>query len=435
MQANKGMNSRQNETRSMDLELMLSFFLPLITLSLLAFLTIGRLALVSRASIELSAEARDLMSGPAPAAADSRLFTLPLHMLLQFPLLLFLPDSSSFLAPVIISVLASAGAFCLLVYAGKSFGLPALPRWLIAVVFILNPYILVESVSGSGISLSVFLYTWVLFSVGRWLDRRGWLMLSFLGISGGLAVITNIHAIDLLAVSLILVVINALFEKPVGSSYAEHVFILAATPVLYTFFIRLSFAFARYGELAPLFRLDNLIIAPLDLGISLIRFQDIAALPSLLVNFLDWIWVVFPLFFLISAVYLLIAAVKFRGNGIFLVVIAWLPAIFSLFDPPSRSIGAALNRFLLLIIPAGVMLALFIIQGAGGRKSLLSFFFVVFMFFSNALTFLTIRSLPDENNYSTYLDAWLEDGLTLPAGLETRLENMQGSLLLFPPQE
>lgn len=423
------MNSGKEKLRSLDLELLLAFLLPLVFLSLLAFLTIERVGLVSPAARELSTEAMDLITGPAPAAFDSRLFTLPLHMLLQFPLLLFLPASSAFLAPVIISVLASAGSFCLLVYAGRTFGLPALPRWLMALVFILNPYILVESINGSGVSLSVFLYTWVLFSVSHWLEGRGWLMLSFLGIFGGLAVITNIYTIDLLAAALILVLVNAFLEIPVGSRYAEHIFILAATPVLYAFFIRLSFTFARYGDLSPLFRLDNLVVAPLDLGISPIAIQDLSALPPLLINFLDWVWVVFPLFFIISAVYLLIAAIKLCGNGIFLLIIAWLPAIFSIFDPPSRSIGAALNRFLLLIIPAGLMLVLLIIRKAGVWNGILALIFIVLLIFSNTLSVLTICSLPGKNIYSTYLDAWIGDVLPSPADFGYQAE----SALQFPP--
>ena len=319
--------------------------------------------------------------------------------------------------------------------AARSIGLPPISRWLLALVFTANPYMLVESVSGSGVTLAAFLFLLILFSVGRWLDQRGWLTLTFLGMSGALALITNIYAVGLLAAALILVLASALLEKPVGSHYAEHAFILAASPITYALLIRLSFAFVRYGGLAPLFRLDNLITRPLNLPLAPLSAWDAASALRLLADFIDWVWVVFPLFFFISAFYLLFTAFRLQVSGIFLIVLAWLPAIFSLFDPPSQSIGAGLNRFILLVIPSGLMLALFILRHAGDWKGVLAAAFVVLMLFSNVFSVLTVRSLPAGNEYRTYLDAWLENALPVGVSMDGLPEFLQESTPLFIRQE
>lgn len=399
-------NEKVGRNRSASIrELGFAFFISLLLYAALAVWSIRGLGLIAPHAMQSAYLAKTLAFGRTPVVADSRLFLLPLPTFLQALLVFIPPVAEGVVAPVALSVLAAAFACALLLRAAQSSGLPLIPRWLLLIGWMFNPIMLVEAVSGSGMMFLILCYMAFFLALSRWLHTRSWLPLVGLGATASLAILTHFNTLLLTLIPLLIVALSALEEKPENPAYAENVFWLVATPLVYTIFIRVFFSTGLFETPLYFLRWDDLFPQPLDLPLAKLSLQSLGGIGPLIVDLLDWVWVVFPLFLPLTALYILVSALRLQVSSTCFIAMAWLPVAFSFLN--TSAAPTTPNRFLILIIPAGIFLILFLIRSLRTAHTWAALLLAITLITSNAFTLWTLHTLPPGSEYSAYVNAWL----------------------------
>jgi hypothetical protein len=383
-------------------EMAVVFLLGLLVFSTLAFWTSRHLRIFSADALNLAYLAKTLGFGRFPLTSDSRLFLLPMPVILQIPLMAIpglWPDVS---AGIIISIISASFLGALLFDFAKSYGFPAILRWLLWIIFIANPFILVEAVNGTSVIFMMCLFFLLLSIAFRWLENRHWLMLLNLGLSSALAIMTRFNSLVFIIIPLVIVGINALWEKPDQPAYAENAIWIIATPVVYVILARFFFISALSGSALFFENFDKHISFSIELPSAASGLNNLQYLNHSFATFISQISYVFPLTFLILVLLILVSAVKSHWNNILLLALCCLPvalAYTNTFSP--------VNRYLLFIIPSGYFLLVAALNLVGRGRVIVTTLGVLLLLASNVYSAMVITKNTFPSEQRTFLSSWL----------------------------
>lgn len=378
------------------------FLLCLVIFLAVGFWTSRRLQVFSAEALNAAWLAKILGFGRFPLASDSRLFLLPLPVILQMPLMAIPALQPDVSAGLVISAFSAALLGALLFRLARVVGLSAPLRWLLLLSFITNPFILVESASGSPLMLLMCLFFSLLFFAFHWLKIRNWLTLVNLGMAAALAVITRFNALVLVSIPLILVGISALWEKPEQPEYAENAIWIIATPVVYILLSRFFFSGFLTGNAVSFSGYDARLPLQLDMPATLSELGSLRFLGPSLAAFVVQISHVFLPIFPILALLIIVSALNFRWNNILFLAFCCLPVALAYSETE-----IFLNRYLLFIIPAGLFLLILALELFKRGKTLTALAAVLLILAFNANLTLSILESPNPSEQRTFLSSWL----------------------------
>lgn len=377
-------------------EYLVAFMLPLVFFSGLAYWSVINQNLVSEDAILQADLARSI------TLTDSRFFLYPLPILFQSLLSIVSPVKESVLAPVMLSLICVSFSSLLFLYSLKQSGLPISYRWLLLLGWLTNPVVVLESVNGSGLMVTMLIYMALFAGFSSWLQSYTWKPLAFLGFAGTVAAMTHLNMIVFLVLPVLGVALSAFLHEPKNINFSEHAFWLIVTPVAYSIIIRLFFSEIIYQNPFSFIKLDTLF--PQTLPLAFPSLTSISAY-GLFLHILDWVWIIAPLLIPLTAFYILTSALRVRPSSAIFVGMAWLPLAFSLISDNFQPLSSP-NRFILLLVPSIAFIIVVLIRTISFGKKMAALLLAILLLASNVLTLLNFKFLPDGSEYKTYLTTW-----------------------------
>jgi hypothetical protein len=333
----------------------------------------------------------------------------PLPVIVLIPLTLISSLFANWLAVVVVSALAMSIACVLLAQIAALLGIPTWWRWLIVLAFATNPLMIVFGANGMSeailIAATMAAFYW-LFSF--WLTNRNTHLIFAAGLFGLLPLIRYEFALVSAWSGLLILLLSwekrSLFSREKFSQFLEGRLLAYSSLAIYPIFLWTIANWFIMGN--PLYFLTDERNAR-----SLAEVTNVITNPILttqgLFGYTFGIWfLTFPLEMLASV---LLFVLGWRKKSIFLVSLGVTPLLIPALHFYWKNIP--LLRYLVMVIPLGVLLSLviiYLVAPAISRfklgKPLLNFVFVALILLSN---FMTLNQLQTYQYQSFEKATWL----------------------------
>jgi hypothetical protein len=398
--------SQPEKKSRIDVECLLVFGMALLLFGILGIRSLHVYQIVSNEAARSAYFAKISAFGRTPVANDSRLFLLPLPVILQIPLLYIPILFQGVYASIIISVLSGAGMCALVMKTAKTIPLPIPLRWLLVIAVAANPFMVIESVNGAGTTLLMLFYCAIFYYAIGWLKNRHWLALASLGMTLALAVITHFSILALAILPIAVIGNNAWLEKSDQPAYAENAIWVVATPIVYVVFMRFLFSAGIEGNMFSFIRYDRLLTQPFFIPANQSAFISAYPFLSRLLEVFGQIWQLYPPFLIMTILLIGYSAIHFNGNGLFFMTLAWAPIIYAYLGR-LQGVEIITSRWILFIIPASFFMALYILSLNSRGRNVLAILLTVMLLYFNFSVIRGILSMNADYEYQNYLTAWL----------------------------
>jgi hypothetical protein len=287
---------------------------------------------------------------------DSRIFLQPLQHILQAFLYLIPFFHSGNIATLFLTLIFAALVCGLIIQAAQHAGLKLLVGLFFVLLFLSSPIVIRSTLSGSGVSILIFLLGLAFLHLMTWQDNRFWLALVWIGLGAALAVLAQFTALFFLLLPVLAALIIAFREMPQNVYYAENALWIMLTPLLYVFLVRFFFGYALTGDALAFYRIESGLIQAQAVKQAL----DLPVLPRLLLFLQDnfsYLWRANPPFVIISAAAILLGALKRKLFPAVYAVVLWIPLLFlrsarqvGIYDPSEIIASLSLLSALLLTV-------------------------------------------------------------------------------------